>query len=182
MDFRILSIINDYRYYRKLKPDTWLTHCKNQKSLYHAIWIAALSINNLQKRHPHQYKLKEDVLKNFAEALLLKEKSIEMAESFETIYNIVKNTGAVTFGVGEMLIYDTAERIGNYKGLFPQKIYLHAGTRKGAEILLGKIQSETITKNQLPEEFSSLTCSEIEDVLCMYKNKLTPVASNIKLT
>lgn len=48
------------------------------------------------------------------------------------------------------------------------------GTRIGAEILLGEIKAKSITASQLPQPFqtANLTAAEIEDILCIYKDRL----------
>lgn len=38
-------------------------------------------------------------------------------------------------GLGELYVYDTTLRIGAKLNLFPDKVYLHAGTRLGATAL-----------------------------------------------
>jgi hypothetical protein len=77
-------------------------------------------------------------------------------------------------GIGDLTIYDTAQRIGNYLGIQPDKIYLHRGVRTGAEILLGKIKTKFIIKDQLPAPFSKsdLSAADFEDILCIYKNRI----------
>ena len=73
-----------------------------------------------------------------------------------------------------MACYDVAIRIGSYLGLHPELVYLHAGTRKGLKNLMkGKVKDNFIKKEDLPEPFKSsdLTCHEIEDILCIYKDK-----------
>ena len=38
-------------------------------------------------------------------------------------------------GIGELYVYDTSFRIGAKLNLFPTKVYLHAGTRRGVRAL-----------------------------------------------
>ena len=37
-------------------------------------------------------------------------------------------------GVNEMYVYDAAQRMGAFLGLKPQKVYLHAGVRRGPRV------------------------------------------------
>ena len=77
-------------------------------------------------------------------------------------------------GIGPLTCYDTAQRIGAKIRLFPEHIYLHAGTKTGAEKLLGKrLKVKFINKTDLPNPFhnANLTNAEIEDILCIYKDK-----------
>lgn len=159
-----------YRKYVKLNPDTSLAACSAAKSIEEAIHFAVLSEDKAGKKHSHQYRLVRKAMITFEEkALLIKEKLVK-ADDFHVLYKLLKNLEVKSKGIGEMLTYDAAERIGQYLKLTPQKVYLHAGTRVGAEKLLGKINAEYIKKEQLPEPLgnSTLSCSEIEDILCMY--------------
>ena len=129
-----------------------------------------LSEDREGKRHSHQYRLVREDLMNFDEKVLLIKEKLLKAEDFHVLYKFLKNLEVNSSGIGEMLTYDAAERIGQYLKLYPKKVYLHAGTRVGAETLLGKINAEYINKEQLPEPLgnSTLSCSQIEDILCMY--------------
>jgi len=58
------------------------------------------------------------------------------------------------YGVGELACYDAALRIGGNLNIFPEKIYLHAGTRTGArELLKQRVNGRFIYKEDLPEPF-----------------------------
>jgi len=174
--YKFQRIIREYRAYVIENPDTWLIHCKKRRSLTEAIKCAAESINHKKKRHPHQYRLIKEDLSLFANALLIYELEINDCQDFDELFVLVEKIGATVKGIGEMLIYDTAERIGCFKNVEPENIYLHAGTRKGAEILLNKKLSKKIkyiSRDLLPETLNnpSLSCSQLEDILCMYKHK-----------
>jgi hypothetical protein len=175
MHLKAQAALNNYRKRIKKNPDTWLLHCKNQKSLSDAIQCSVMSENHQGKRNSHQYRLKKENLEVFAEHLKTQEERLSKAESFDIIFKLVENIGTKDEGIGEMLIYDTAERIGHYLNILPDKIYLHAGAREGAEKLLGKrIQEKFIKRDILPEPLKSceLTCTDIESLLCVYKDKL----------
>jgi hypothetical protein len=70
------------------------------------------------------------------------------------------------------MVYDTALRIGAYLHLKPELVYLHAGTRIGARNLGFDSSAEFIATRNFPDEFRCLSASEIEDVLCIYKDEL----------
>lgn len=172
MSVRHVVIIRQYRIFKGQNPDTWIQHCQNQNNLVDAIHFAALSINMNGKKHPHQYRLQRRHLRSLERNLLRSQIQISNAQDFDMLYRIVE--GCRTKGIGDLAIYDTAVRIGAYLGLIPRRIYLHAGTKVGAKKLIGNITSNTLTKNQLPEPFrsSNLSCYELEDLLCIYKNSL----------
>lgn len=144
-----------------------------QCNLSDALRVAALSCDKDGKRHPHQYRittwnpLSREML---AEALAMKYKEINKAIDFDELLNILKSIKIR--GIGELTNYDVALRIGMYKGMLPQKIYLHAGTREGAKNILKKkrLSRQFITKDELPEPLQNLECWQIEDFLCHFKN------------
>lgn len=141
------------------------------KSLNDAIEFAALATNSEGKRYPHQRRIKKDSLAALRDNLMKKFEDISLAKSFEELHTIVKE--AKSYGIGELTIYDTAQRIGLYMNLFPNYVYMHAGTRVGAIRLIGKKGKEKfLDKNDFPEAFRSLSCAEIEDILCRYKDCL----------
>lgn len=72
-------------------------------------------------------------------------------------------------GIGPLTIYDTATMLAFPLGKFPQKVYLHAGTAKGARALgvKGEVVDKQVFVNICPD-FQKLTPAEIEDFLCVY--------------
>ena len=90
--------------------------------------------------------------------------------SFEDLFKIISENRI--FGFGKLAIYDTALRIGYFLRLYPEQIYLHAGTSKGAKKLGIKINKrKKIEISELPKEFHKLNASEIEDILCIFKDR-----------
>jgi hypothetical protein len=154
---------------RKSNPDTWIEHCRNQKTLLDAIHFAALSENTEGKRHPHQYRLRKENMKTLEANLLNDVTSIRKVKYFDKLFKIVE--AAAPKGIGDLMIYDTAVRIGAFLQIIPDKIYLHAGTRIGLKKLVKNFTGDTINKNQLPEPLksSNLTCFELEDLFAFIK-------------
>jgi hypothetical protein len=75
--------------------------------------------------------------------------------------------------------YDTALRIGFKLNKLPEDVYLHAGTQKGSAALKLTGHRSVLGIDQVREkypEFSRLKPHEIENFLCIYKDKLKPVA------
>lgn len=164
------NIINHYTRWRKENPDTWIDYTIEQPDILSAIKVAANSENKDGKRNNHQRRLKKESIKNFVEKLIEKSTELQETKDFNSLLGIVESCKVK--GIGELACYDTANRIGCKVGIFPDKIYLHAGTKKGAEKLLGyRIKKGFIDKSELPEPFKSskLDCAELEDILCIYK-------------
>ena len=74
-------------------------------------------------------------------------------------------------GFGPLTKYDVASRIGAYKSLKIERIYLHAGTKEGAAFLGNNCKGNSILKSDLPEPFCSceLSCADLENLLCICK-------------
>lgn len=169
---KINAIINHYKKWRASNPDKWILHTCAQIDMKSAISVAALSIDSAGKRNHHQRRLKKETLEQIETNLLLRIDDISSTKNFSQLLKIIEECKVK--GIGALTCYDVANRIGNRLKLQPEFVYLHAGTKKGIENLLGsKVKQRSIKKNELPEPFKSsgLTCHEIEDILCIYKDK-----------
>ena len=131
---------------------------------------------NFGKRHPHQYRLKHRDLQRVHQRLKLYD--IESCETFHELFETVHEAIAGISGIGELMVYDTAHRLGSYLGLEPEYVYIHAGVRKGAKALGFKGAVKWIDPSTLPRAFKKLTPGEIEDCLCIYKDELTDIAND----
>lgn len=152
-------------------PDPWLEYARTQSSLKDAIGVSAMSLNASHQKHPHQYRRTPGQLAAIAEALLEQEAAIAATTSFEELMAIMDQAKVPFFG--ELTRYDVATRIGAYLGFGPERIYLHAGVREGAQHLgIDTRRKATIAKEDLPEPFaaSNLSCTELEDLLCLAKD------------
>jgi hypothetical protein len=171
---RLNLIIEEYKRYYGPEADRVNKFAKAQKTLVNAIEVATLSEDDAGVRDSHQNRIPKGVLKLWSNSVIKETRLIRRAASFEQILDILKK--ARVKGIGELAIYDTAARIGTFRKIYPDKIYLHAGTKIGVQNLLGKIKSKHIFKNQLPQEFQreDLSCSELENLLCIFKDVLDP--------
>jgi hypothetical protein len=178
MSQRFINIIRHYKRWKAVNPDSCILHCANQPTLRDAIIKAALSVDHLGKKHPHQYRLKREDLQNFGNALVQNAERIENAINFEEIISYVRS--CKIYGIGELAIYDTAVRIGAFLDIWPDRIYLHAGAKVGALAVNPNISADVITKNDLPLAFQAedLSCYELEDILCIYKKMFLHAARN----
>lgn len=142
-------------------------------SLAETIWRAANAMRPKDgKRHDHQRRIPGSALARLGRRLLVLEENVQNSKSFADLLGLVKETSKDLMHIGELVIYDTALRIGAKLGLYPEEVYLHAGTRKGAAILGVDITRESIATTSLPSAFKDLKPYEIEDVLCIYKSEL----------
>ena len=85
--------------------------------------------------------------------------------------SIVEDVEGKVSGIGELITYDIALRIGQFKNLKPERVYLHAGARMGATAL-GIRVARVATITSFPPELQRLEPCEIEDFLCVHKHCL----------
>src|ERR1700730_9584939 len=74
-------------------------------------------------------------------------------------------------GIGELYVYDTALRLGAKLGVFPEKVYLHACTRIRVRNLGLDARSTALRMASLRRALRSLKPREVEDVLCIFKDR-----------
>jgi hypothetical protein len=164
------TIARQYKALVKKYPDLHLPFCVKQENLAKAIEAAAKAIDEKNKIHGHQRRIGKQKLNEFAEILKTKEKEIRNAKTFDELIKIIIKVELN--GIGDLTKYDTTTRIGAYMNLFPENIYLHAGTKIGAKMLHINITGKDfITPSDLPKEFQTadFTPSEFEDILCIFK-------------
>lgn len=138
--------------------------------LARAIRIAALSTNKDGKRLSHQRRIPASVLERVAEQLGQRQAEIDSCDDFEALHRVVVGVCAPIHGAGELLAYDVAFRIGAYLGIEPSRVYLHAGTRKGARHL--GISGNVVDMADLPAALHGLKPWQAEDFLCIYAKHL----------
>ena len=162
---RYNAIIDHYKRQKSCEPDL----LDGVTTLEGAIKVAT-SQDPEKKKYSHQYKIPHACLALFCNNLLLIKSDVCSVKNFSDLHKVVSR--CKVRGIGKLCIYDTADRIGAFLGIRPDKIYLHAGTKDGAEKLLGrKLRCDCISKKDLPDAFQreDLSCAEIEDILCRYK-------------
>lgn len=164
-------------YIKKIRPEAnkELEWFKNQKSLDDAIHYAALATNCCEKRYSHQRRITRENLQLSKKILLQNIEKINKCPSFDTLYTVLERLLDPVSGLGELYIYDTAFRLGVYLNLMPERVYLHAGTRIGAKNLGFDGKNKTLEVAQMPEWLQQLQPYEIEDVLCIFKDKLSKI-------
>lgn len=164
------TVVNDYMENCRGFLMLDLEYYKAMPSLLEAISAAALALDHKGEKHSHQKRLKVLVLERAKEMLLSKHDEIQAVKNFDDLYEIIRLDKVP--GYGELAIYDAALRIGAYLNIYPTKVYLQRGALIGAKNLLQKkLPSRTIEVNDLPKEFHILTAHEIENLLCIFKDR-----------
>ena len=133
------------------------------------------------KRHYHQKRLSNNAIEEASK------KFVEIAnkkyETFEDLYEDVKEISNRISGIGPLTVYDFSIRYGYGKGLQPEEeVHIHAGTLIGAENLFGKERKikvwDKIPVSEFPVELKRLNGLHLENLLCIYKKKLKEITEN----
>lgn len=171
----IRILIRSYIMKNRPRSRSELDWFRKQETLQEAIEKAAFAEDSRGKRLTHQRRIKRAALEQANEILITNIKAIEKAKDFDRLFILVSVLLRSVKGLGELYIYDTTLRIGVKKGMLPKKVFLHSGTRAGAQALGLDAKAKTIEKStfvRMAPEFEDLEPYEIEDFLCIYKSKL----------
>jgi hypothetical protein len=161
----VSDYIREYRAVAQAEMDTF----RAERSRVAAIRRAALCEFPGGKRHPHQYLIPKRLLELAEGRLQAAAKQLAHAKDFDALHEIVKREIGSVHGIGKLMVYDIAQRLGAYFGKAPELVYLHRGTKEGAAIL--GFRGETLDPAKLPSAFKRLAPAEIEDCLCIYKDQ-----------
>ncbi|MCL4549834.1 MAG: hypothetical protein M1495_14840 [Bacteroidetes bacterium] len=130
----------------------------------------ALAIDLNGKRFAHQRRLKKQALINSRDILFQNITKLKKVNDFHSLFEIVTDLLLPIKGVGELYYYDTTLKLGSYLRLFPEYIYLHSGTRTGAQKMNLPFKKKYLLKHEIPMELQKLLPYEVEDFLCIYKD------------
>ena len=126
-----------------------------------------------------------EISKQVRDNLIKRMNDILKARSFDEIYQIV--TDCKVKGFGELSIYDTALRISSHLNIEPDKVYLHAGSRKGAELLeqkgyieVGSSKKKFLKIEELPKPLQNQKADDTQHFFCSMKDKMTELTPNKK--
>jgi len=171
-------------YIRQIRPraEDELAWFRGQPSVRAAIERAALAVNSRGQRYSHQRRLKRKTLEQAFQILCGCESRIRKAKSFDELFDVVDAAFHDVTGIGELYVYDTALRLGAKLSLEPTKVYLHSGTRVGARALGLDGGARTLSGSEIPAAFQELQPHEIEDVLCIFKDKFNKPTASIATT
>jgi len=164
------EIVSDYIRRFRDGAQAEMRSFEKERNLSTAIRRAALCELPDRKRHPHQRRIPRRVLEEAELRLQSVERSLAKASDFDAVHRLVDQEVGDLKGIGALTVYDISHRIGAYIGKAPKRVYLHAGTRIGAQVF--GIEDDSIDRGVLPKPFSRLTPAEIEDCLCIYKDDL----------
>ena len=145
----------------------------NLPTLSEAVERAARAERPDGKRHDHQTRLSKNSLETARRQLT--GAPILSCTTFAELHSLIERAILPVPGIGELMVYDTALRIGARMGLEPELVYLHRGTRAGAKAMGLDVSRGWVSLSELPDELRKLAPREIEDCLCIYKNELRKI-------
>ena len=163
------SLIRAYRMHNRPSALTEKEFFKTRSSLREALRHAGLAIDGRPKRYRHQCRIPAATLKRGEGALQAASSRIRRFSTFHELHEYLQKLLFPFWGLGELYVYDTTLRVAAYRGLKPEYVYLHAGTRVGARALGLNVKQRFLQVADLPKPIQSLAPDEIEDFLCIYK-------------
>lgn len=170
------DIVNDYR--RSRPAGDCDINWYRTLSLKDAIERAARAETRDGKRHPHQSRISLAAISKATQTLRELTPRIKECRSFDQLHQILSGRLISIRGIGEMYVYDCAQRIGASLGLDPEAVFLHRGTRVGAQALVPDAgRRKCIRVDELPAPLRQLSAGALEDVLCIYKSALKRIGS-----
>jgi hypothetical protein len=162
-------VVQDYVAHHRDDERVELDYFRRRGRLEEAVSDAALARLH-GKKLSHQWRLREHVLAESRDRLLQNVPRLVAAQTSDDLHDTVEAIIGPITGVGPLMIYDTALRIGAHRGLLPTKVYIHAGTQVGARNLGLPWQARTLEVEALPPVLRALPPHEVEDLLCIYKD------------
>ena len=158
---RVRRAVSDYIAHHRDDAVAELDFYRAMPILRHVIKAAALARTADGGKHPHQWRIPCNVLREFGTCLSSRERDLREAPSFDELHRVVREVG------------DRIPGIGVKRDLLPTRVYLHRGTMSGAGALGIDRSCPFISVSELPEPFADLKPHEIEDCLCIFKELLS---------
>jgi len=175
------AIVERYRWRERLKLIELLEYFEKLPSLDEAIEAAADGRKENGALHNHQRLLEQPTVDDVRRVLLANRAVIGQVTNFEELFKLFNVLLTPVGGAGEMYIYDAALRIGAHLKKLPEHVYLHKGSRIGAEALgVAVARRVWIAIEELPDAFHILKAYELEDLLCIYKDHLRRVRRQLE--
>jgi len=163
-------VVRDYLRRFRSRAAAELNSFESEPTLSSAITRAAAAERPDGRRYDHQRRLSQSTLREVERSL--SGVPLGSCQSFEELHTEIERRILPIRGVGELMVYDTALRIGAKLGLLPNRVFLHRGTRLGARALALDWRARLLEPSALPPALRSRPPHEVEDILCIYKAHL----------
>ena len=170
----LAGIVRRYKESHQTGLHNQLESFHQEASLQDAIERAAHARRPDGKRYDHQRLITREAIDAAASQLMSDRfyEHVRERKDFDALHHYIENEIGGIKGIGPLMIYDTAIRIGAKLERSPTRVYLHAGPRLGAKALGIDYRRPYIELSEFPRELQSLKACEIEDCLCIFKEEL----------
>lgn len=165
------KLVEIYRRKNAAKHKGELDHFRGLPTLRETVEAATMAIGPDGKMLRHQRRVGKEVLAEAKTALLNRLSDIKACGSFAELQELILTSTAAIDRFGSLAVYDTALRIGAKLNRLPEAVYLHAGTKAGAKALGLEVSKPFLKTAELPEPLKQLEPHEVEDFLCIYKDR-----------
>jgi hypothetical protein len=160
LKYRVPSRMEEHRAWRELSDDV-------------ALERAMLGQTPRGSKHSHQYRVSNAALREAARLAAKRWADFFEPASFEPIIATTREIQADVSGLGVMWGYDAAEKIAAHRGIVPEEyVYVQRGALVGARKLRLRVVRGRIRYADIPPKLRVLTAGDIEDFLCVNKDRL----------
>jgi hypothetical protein len=121
--------------------------------------------------HGHQHLVGKQKLERARKAIQRHADEIKACKSFDELVTLVEDCTAHIYRFGILAVYDTTLRLGAFLGLWPEVVYLHAGTKKGCKALGVAAKGGKVKLSVLPLPIRTMEPYQAEDFLCIFKDE-----------
>ncbi len=159
------------------KKDEFIKSATYEECIYHAFY------NKDGNKYSHQRRIPDQVLEDYRKELLPLEREVRNCRNFDDIYKLFESHQIR--GIGDLAIYDVSLRVSQNYNIYPDKVYLHAGTRRGARnagLITNRDRRNKLTPDEIARVLPWLRDVEpylIEDFLCVYEDDISE--QNLKI-
>ncbi|MCO7224922.1 hypothetical protein [Pleionea sp. CnH1-48] len=163
----LAAVVEDFINTKRSNIEEELRCYREERDLNRVLEWAAHAENDKGIRYAHQYRVRQSALEDVKASLT--PDVVEGVQHFDELYERVHWAIGYIERIGELMVYDTCERIGAHLDIWPDKVYLHSGVREGAKYLGLTTTAMALEKHVFPAVFQSLECYEIKNLLGLYK-------------
>jgi hypothetical protein len=166
------EIVRHFILHKRNKLHDELAWFASQPSFARALDEAVHARDKHGKRLSHQRRLVRHVIPAAFSLLQAQTHQLEQSNSFDALLAQIELALSGVPHAGDLYFYDTALRLGAFLGLYPTRVFLQTGARKGALRLSSAYQNRSIPLSNFPEPFHALAPFEMENLLCSYESVL----------
>jgi hypothetical protein len=162
------------RYSADFHHDPIVNMCFDQKTIEGAIRVACAGKRPDGKTFSMDSMISRAARATIRSRLLDNIARLESCNDFEELHDLIESLAPK--GVGPLLVYNLAQRIGARLGVKPTDfVYLHAGPLAGWRALTGgKTRFKRVAITGFPPALRVLPAHRIEDLLCEFSAFLHP--------